>query len=111
MLPLPALAGEALVEQFADCAGRLSALREHQWLIDPPASDQTTAEFLAMADLVEAAVAGNPARVMHLRLEAKAAQRGLLMQASFGADPALSAAAARQADLLVSGCRSLLVGQ
>ncbi len=52
-LSLPAQAGEMAASfapvdnqllQFATCAGRLSALMEHQWLIDGPASERTATE-------------------------------------------------------------------
>lgn len=96
-------------EWLASCTGRLSALMEHQFLTDGPASDQTRAQRDAMADLL-AAVA-DPAAADHLlavRIEAKWAYRALLTQAAFGPDPGHRAA--QRAALLGQSCTALLLG-
>ena len=92
---------------FATCAGRFSALMEFQWLTDGPASDVTATTRAAMIALAEAATpAGAEARALHLRIEAKAAQAGLLHAAYFRAD----AEAAIRADTLLTECRALHLG-
>ena len=84
---------------FATCTGRLSALREYQWQHDGPASDATSAQMRDMADLLDAVTpAGDEARVMQIRLEAKVAQAALLQHAP------------TRADALVAHCRQLLLG-
>ena len=77
-LTLPgAAAGQGLpdpLRHFASCTGRLSALVEHQWRTDGPASEATARQRDAMADLL-AAVTPPEAVIpaMALRIEAKAA--------------------------------------
>ena len=78
---------------------------EHQWLTDGPSSEHTAQSRETMLSLVEAVMpAGDAAAVMHMRIEAKAAQAALLSRARFGQDPV----AARQADRLIGGCLGLL---
>lgn len=45
---------DPLLRDFSTCAGRLSALVEHQWLVDGPASESTARQRDAMLALVEA---------------------------------------------------------
>lgn len=74
---------------FATCTGRLSALMEHQWLMQDPAADRTEAERDAFADLVQAiALPGQARMAMALRIEAKAAMASALQAAEFGGPPA-----------------------
>ena len=40
-----ALASDTPLHTFASCAGRLSAVMEHQWLMRDPASEQTDAAW------------------------------------------------------------------
>jgi hypothetical protein len=107
----PALAhADAPYLLFATCAGRLSALMEHQWLVDGPASDITRAERDAMVDLAEAAAPDGMAEVMmSWRVQAKAAQAALLRLTVFDTDrtgPAL-----RRSNQLLDACRALMPGQ
>jgi hypothetical protein len=104
---------QAQVQLFATCAGRLSALMEHQWLHDGPASEATRALRDAFVDLTDAADAAAVAeglaahQAMAWRVEAKAAAAGLLAQAAFG--PAdRRAGAARMAKARIAECRGLL---
>jgi hypothetical protein len=97
--------GSAALHQFAVCAGRFSALMEHQWLVDGPASEQTALHRAAMLSLVEAVQGdGDAKQAMHWRITAKVAQAGLLSRAHFAQD----AVAARQSDALLQGCRDLI---
>ncbi|MBC2835761.1 hypothetical protein [Paragemmobacter straminiformis] len=96
-------------EWFAICTGRLSALMEHQFLTDGPASEATRAKRDAMADLLEAvALPDQVPHLMGLRVDAKWAYRALLDQAAFGPDPAHRAA--RQARALGAACTDMLLG-
>lgn len=99
------LAPGSALDRFATCAGRLSAVMEHQWLTDPPASDQTRDLRARMLDLV-AAVEEPQTAVLALarRVEAKAAHAALLRLATFGANHA----AARRAGQLERDCVALL---
>lgn len=104
---------EAQVRLFATCAGRLSALMEHQWLHDGPASEGTRALRDAFVDLTDAAGAAAVAeglaahQAMAWRVEAKAAAAGLLAQAAFG-PPDRRAGAERMAAARIAECRGLL---
>jgi hypothetical protein len=105
-------ATEALLQQFAVCAGRLSAVMEDQWMFDGPASEHTRGELAAMVALVEALMPPESGvRVMDWRIKAKVAQRALLHQARFRTDARLSAVAMARAETLTAECRSLLLGQ
>lgn len=93
---------------FATCAGRMSALMEHQWIVDGPASDVTKLHRAAVLDLVAALTPpGDEARVMAWRIEAKAAHAALLGQSRHG-DHSGTARAARQASALQDQCMALL---
>jgi hypothetical protein len=100
--PLPAL------PQLAACTGRLSALMEHQFLADGPASETTRRHRDGLADILAAVTpAGAEIRVMAWRVEAKAAHAALLRQARFGPDP--DRRAALRADRLIAACTGFLL--
>lgn len=100
--PLPDL------PHLAVCTGRLSALMEHQFLVDGPASEATRRLRDGLADILAAVTpAGAEARVMGWRVEAKAAHAALLSQARFGSDPASRAAI--RAQRLVADCTGFLL--
>jgi hypothetical protein len=107
----PAVAhAEAPFVLFASCAGRLSALMEHQWQVDGPASEATRAERDAMVELAEAAAPLDAAGlVMSWRVQARAAQAALLRQATYGRDP--QGLALRRSAQLLAECRGLVLGQ
>ena len=89
---------DPLLREFSICAGRYSALVEHQWTVDGPASDasaRTRDSLLALVDAVEEP--GMGAAVMAWRIEAKVAQKALLQRAHFAKD---AVAEARAAELL-----------
>jgi len=104
------------VRLFATCAGRLSALMEHQWMVDGPASVRTEElrdGFTALIDatLPDARAYGLPAPyAMHWRLTAKAAQAALLQTARFGTDPRQVMRSAEIAEARVAECTALLIG-
>jgi hypothetical protein len=92
---------------FATCTGRLSALMEHQWIVDGPASDRTRQDRDAMLTLVEAAMRqGAEVQVMAWRIEAKVAHAALLAQ-SRSLDVAQAKRAERRAGLLMRDCSAI----
>jgi hypothetical protein len=96
---------DPLLRQFSLCAGRLSAVMEHQWLIDGPASETTARQRDAMLALVEALLTPEEApRAMQWRIEAKVAQAALLNRASFAKDPVAEA----RAEDLMQQCLALM---
>jgi nitrogen-specific signal transduction histidine kinase len=95
---------------FATCAGRLSALMEHQWTYDTAAVDMTTAQRSEMIDLVFAVMPENEGRsVLLMRVEAKHAQARLLHRAAVNHDPADAAWAQDRARALMTECTSVLI--
>ena len=95
---------------FATCAGRLSAVMEHQWMFDGPASEHTKRHRDTVLELVAATM--HPARdsdVMQWRIAAKVAQAALLNRATFNADARDAAWASAQADRLTRECTGLLL--
>lgn len=97
-------AADDLLRMFADCAGRYSAETEHGWLVDPAGSDVRQQRRDQFADL--AGALGDGTQVMAWRVAAKAAQRDLLMQGSFGQNEKAS----RTALALREACDRLLPG-
>lgn len=96
---------------FATCSGRLSALMEHQWLLDGPASEDTARTRAEMLSLLQAVTPPDQAAtVMQWRISAKVAQASLLSQASFDLDPARAAWAKRRAEGLTAACIAALLG-
>lgn len=95
---------------FADCAGRLSATMEHQWLLSDPASDRTQAQRAAMLSLIEAIMAPNQAPdVLTWRIDAKQAHAILLDRATFNDDAEDAAWALSRAEQQVATCTGLLL--
>ncbi len=106
-----AFAQTADLHTFASCAGRLSALMEHQWLLSDPSSDITARQREGMLSIVAAlSEPGQEAVALAWRIEAKAAQADLLTRARFDTNEATAAQAARRSDELLGMCRSLLLG-
>lgn len=96
---------------FATCAGRLSALMEHQWMFDGPASDLTQKQNQAVVAVLDAITPpGQGPVVLGWRIEAKVAHRALLSSAAFTTDPRRTSSAARHADDLVRPCTAMLLG-
>lgn len=98
---------DPLLREFAVCAGRFSALVEHQWMVDGPASDASAGTRDSLLALVEAVEGpGMAATVMGWRIEAKVAQKALLQRAHFAKD----GVADKRAEELLQSC-ALLIGQ
>ncbi len=101
---------EQQLREFATCAGRLSAVMEHQWLFDGAAADRTKAQRAAVIDLVEAVMPPDRGRdVLHWRISAKLAQSALLTRATFNEDPVDAAWAREQAKRFERACTGLLL--
>jgi hypothetical protein len=97
---------------FASCAGRLSALMEHQWNYDTTAVDQTTLHRSEMIDLVSAVMPSDAGRdVLLMRVEAKHAQARLLRRAVINRDPDDATWAQLRAEALMRDCTSVLLSQ
>lgn len=101
---------EQQLRTFADCAGRLSAVMEYQWMFDGAASEQTKRHRAAVIDLVEATMPPDRGReVLHWRISAKLAQSALLTRATFNADADDAAWALAQAQRFERACTGLLL--
>jgi len=93
---------------FATCAGRMSALMEHQWIVDGPASETTKTKRQSLLDVVEALTPpGAESRVLSWRIEAKAAHAALLGQTRHG-EATVTERALRRAIVLQRECEALL---
>ena len=102
---------ENTVVMFATCAGRLSALMEHQWMFDGPASEQTALQRAHMIDMLDAVRPPDQGReVLALRIDAKMAQAALLTRATFNDDPHDKSRAMRLALRRVEECTGVLLG-
>lgn len=111
-----ALAGPARADEhqqlrmFAGCAGRLSALMEHQWMFDGPASERTKVQRAAVLDLIGAVMEPEQGPdVLHWRILAKHAHANLLMRATFNNDSSDAHWAQIQATRLAQDCTGLLL--
>jgi len=101
---------EQQLHTFATCAGRLSAVMEHQWLFDGPASEQTKLQRAAIIDLVEAVMPPDrEPEVLQWRIAAKVAQLALLTRATFNPDARDAAWAQQQATRFARECTGLLL--
>lgn len=96
---------------FADCAGRFSALEEHQRLFDGPLSERTAQQIRYFDDIIAALLpdAALPGRkVLAWRIDAKMAQASLLQQATFGTTAPRKARADSLSSQYLQGCSGLL---
>jgi hypothetical protein len=94
-----------LLRDFAVCAGRFSALVEHQWLVDGPASDASARQRDSLLSLVDAVAGPEEMQdAMAWRIDAKVSQKRLLDRAYFAGDPV---AEVRSAQLL-QACADLI---
>lgn len=99
-----------LVAEFAQCAGRLSAQMEHQWLISDPSADRTRQQRAEMLTLLEAVIAPAAApQALNLRINAKHAHAQLLTQSAFSQNPAQKTYAQQRAQRLVGHCMGFLL--
>ncbi len=96
---------DPLLRDFAVCTGRYSALVEHQWLVDGPASETSSGVRDNLWTLVEA-VAGprDASAAMGWRIEAKVAQKALLDRAYLAND----LVAEKRSAQLLQACADLI---
>lgn len=107
----PIVAGTDLTRTFASCAGRLSAVMEHQWLMSDPGAKVTEIRRQTMISLLEAVInAGQGREVLNWRIDAKQAQSVLLTRATFNDDPADAHWAHTRAETELAACTGLLTG-
>lgn len=112
---MPASPTERL-QLFATCAGRLSALEEHQRLFDGPASERTAARKRAFDDIIAAMIPaavdyGMPRmQALAWQVDAKMAHAVLMQQATFGTDDIRRRNAAQTVEIRLSDCDGLLLG-
>ncbi len=100
---------EGQLRAFANCAGRLTAQLEHQWLMQSEASDITQHQRSQIVDILHSIIPEDRGReVLSWRTDARAAQRALLNRAQFSKNPADAAWAATQAEVLLADCTSYL---
>lgn len=108
-LVLPAAAradpGAPTLPRFAECAGRLVAQMEHEWLLTDPASAETEATLDAVVAVLELMAPGGTVETRAMRASARAAHRRLLFSASFGGAEWAGDAARRY----ILGCAALVV--
>lgn len=100
---------------FATCAGRLSALADHQRTVGEAVSDvlitrQDSFEALLTAVLPDAVDYGLPqGQALNWQLHAKLAQSRLLMRADFYGDATIKAKAREAADAFLQECEQFLL--
>jgi hypothetical protein len=95
---------------FAQCAGRLSAQMEFQWMFDGAASERTKIERQDVIDILDTMIPDDRGReVLHWRIEAKHAQAVLLHTSTFGQNQRQSQMAAKLALRHMNECRALMI--
>jgi len=116
-LASPVSAGQTspdeLVRIFADCAGRYSALREHLWMWDGPASEQASDRYATFGALLEAAMPYSSAdgpRVLGWRIASKTVHRQLLDRMRLDPDTKAKHRAGKLAAQAIQRCDRLLLG-
>lgn len=101
---------------FANCAGRLAALEEHQRMFDGQASEKTQvvmSQFEALIDAIrpDAIAYGMPGRqIWSWRINAKHAQSALLQRATFSPDARMVERAQTASDQYIAECEQLVIG-
>lgn len=95
---------------FANCAGRLSAVVEYEWMFDGPKSEHTALQRDAVLDILDSMMPdGRGREVLSWRISAKMAQSALLTRATFNEDAEDAAWALRTSERLVRDCTSFLL--
>lgn len=98
-----------LRREFANCAGRYSAIMEHAWLMRDTKAETYEAhrdEFISLLD----AIGEQNETTLHLRVDAKLAMSALLAQATFAGDPVASGRARHFVKTKIEDCRAMLLG-
>jgi hypothetical protein len=103
-LPLP-LRADDMALRLADCAGRLVAQMEHEWLVSDPAAAGTEGLLDAVGAVLDLMAPGGTVATNHSLVSARAAHRQLLSAGRFGGDPR----ALQAAQDYILGCAALVV--
>lgn len=104
------LSADDQLRSFAICAGRFSALLDHERLMENGAPDLVRSDRISMLELLDAVMPADRVReVLSWRINAKAAQAALLTRATFSNDAPDAAWAQQQSDRLVAECRAYLL--
>ncbi|MEL6643296.1 MAG: hypothetical protein AAFQ79_05115 [Pseudomonadota bacterium] len=99
-----------LAKEFAVCTGRLSAELEHAWLMQDDQADLIEAQRAAMTDLLDAVTdTESQNRALAWRIDAKAAHKALLRQATFDLHTERSSAARRLSRAHIRVCTAFLL--
>ena len=98
-----------LSRDFANCSGRMSAMVEHGWLVQDPMSEIYAENREAFLQLLEAIGSSDDPVTLGRRIEAKAAMKSVLREATFGQNQVRSRYAERQVEAHVSACRQMLL--
>lgn len=97
------------VSTIAGCAGRLSALMEHKWLMGEDA-DHIQRRREAMVEILDAMMSPDTGRtVLARRIEAKQAQARLLQRSVFNDDKDDAERARVRAEIAIASCEALLL--
>lgn len=114
MLGQPSLvqasSAEDQLRTFANCAGRLMAQLEHQWLVQSDDADITQHQRRQVVELLNAILPPERGReVLGWRADARAAHRALLQRAAFAQDETDAIWAAQMAEQYVADCTVFLL--
>lgn len=109
--PAQAFSADEQLRFFAQCAGRLSAQMEFQWMFDGNASERTKQDRKAVIEILDSMIpAGRGREVLNWRIEAKQAQAVLLNRSTFIQDQRQARMAGKMAIRHLNECRSVLIG-
>lgn len=104
------IALDPLADRFAACTGRLSALMEHQWMQDDPASAGSETRLETLRDLLAAVLPeGAEGAGLARESEAKLAFERLLERAEAEEDPRDAAWARARADNEIAACAAIIL--
>ncbi len=95
---------------FPTCAGRLYALMEHQWTVDPKQAEITQTSYIQFNDLAAAIVTPqNGTEIRNLRVQSRVSFRNLLERDYFGTDTDNKTWATQRISYLIGECKELLL--
>ncbi|WP_089992475.1 hypothetical protein [Cognatiyoonia koreensis] len=101
---------EAQLRTFANCAGRLTAQLEFEWLMLDGNSAATQEQRQQIVDILNSMIPdGRGREVLAWRTDARAAQRGLLERAQFASDNTDAAWAKKAAARYLASCTAFLL--
>ena len=108
--PVTASQREDHLRTFANCAGRLTAQLEHEWLMSDPKAQITEQQRRQVIELLQAVQLPDHGRdVLMWRVAARAAHRSLLQRAAFSQDADDAVWAEKNAQRFVADCTAFLL--